>query len=135
MPRAILLDANVLIGAFDGDEDNPAHMAAKDQVEALLREPDVRLVLTPLIRYEVLRGCRTRAPEDLNALLNDFDELDVSGLDAVRAAEIFRIAKKAGKSFDKHQFDVFHVVCAERHQLEPLSADGDFTKIMALAAQ
>lgn len=132
MPRRLLLDSNLLIGAFDGEEGNEAHAAALTTVKALLEDPDVRLVLTPLIRYEVLRGCRSGSPDELNARLNDFEELDVKGIDAVRAAEIFRSAKADGTPLNKREFDVFHYVCAEHNQLELLSQDGDIAKIKTL---
>jgi predicted nucleic acid-binding protein len=132
--KRYLLDSNLLIGAFDGEAGNEAHAAAKEKVIALLKDPEVRLALTPLIRYEVLRGCRGSVDE-LDARLNDFEEFDVSGLDARRAAEIFREAKVAGTPLNKMEFDVFHWVCAEHNKLELLSADGDISKIKALIAK
>ncbi|MDO5626220.1 MAG: PIN domain-containing protein [Pseudomonadota bacterium] len=132
MTRAVLLDANLLIGALDAEQDNPQHAAARQRLDALLADPQVKLAISPLIRYEVLRGVRRVLPEKLEEILNDFHEFDVRAKDAVRAAELFREAKARDKTFDKRQFDVFHCVCAELNRLEFDSQDGDVPKIQAL---
>ena len=134
MPRTILLDANLLIGAFDGDTDNnPAHAEAKEIVEGLLRDPDVRLATSPLIRYEVLRNVQRIPVADLESILNDFQQFDVREKEARRAAEIYRLASTSGQKLDKRLFDVFHYVCAELNALEFDSQDGDIPKIRKLA--
>ena len=133
MPRTILIDANLLIGAFDGEpETNPAHAAAKEKIESLLRDPDVWLATSSLIRYEVLRNVRTIPVADLESILNDFQQFDIREKDARRAAEIYRIASANGQRLDKRQFDVFHYVCAEMNGLEFDSQDGDIPKIRQL---
>lgn len=133
MPRTILIDANLLIGAFDGDADNnPAHAAAKEKVEGLLRDPDVRLATSSLIRYEVLRNVQKVPVADLESILNDFQQFDVREKEARRAAEIYRLASASGQKLDKRQFDVFHYVCAELNELEFDSQDGDIPKIRKL---
>ena len=133
MPRTILLDANLLIGAFDGDGDNnPAHAAAKEKIERLLRDPDVRLATSSLIRYEVLRNVQRIPVADLESILNDFQQFDIREKEARRAAEIYRLATASGQKLDKRQFDVFHYVCAELNELEFDSQDGDIPKIRNL---
>ena len=132
MSRAVLLDTNLLIGAFEPEEGNEQHKQAQLQLRALLKDPDVKLAITPLIRYEVLRGARRVAVEDLNARLNAFQEFDVRAADARRAAEIFRQAQQNGTPLEKRMFDVFHFVCAELNDLELGTADGDIQKIRNL---
>ena len=132
MSRAVLLDANLLIGAFELEEGNEQHKQAQLQLRALLKDPDVKLAITPLIRYEVLRGARRVSVEDLNARLNAFQEFDVCAADARRAAEIFRQAQQQGTPLEKRRFDVFHFVCAELNNLELGTADGDIQKIRNL---
>lgn len=133
MPRTILIDANLLIGAFDGDtNNNPAHAAAREKIEELLRDPDVRLATSPLIRYEVLRNVQRIPVADLESILNDFQQFDVREKEARRAAEIYRLASANGQKLDKRQFDVFHYVCAELNGLEFDSEDGDIPKIRKL---
>jgi predicted nucleic acid-binding protein len=132
MSRAVLLDTNILIGAFEPEQGNEPHMQAQARLRALLQDPDVKLAITPLIRYEVLRGARRVSVEQLDERLNAFQEFDVRGADARRAAEIYRQAQQQGTALDKRKFDVFHWVCAELNQLEIDSADGDIQKIRNL---
>lgn len=132
MSRMILLDTNLLIGAFDGEPGNAAHEAAKLHIKALLEDPDVKLAITPLIRYEVLRGTKRVAVDALDAVLNDFQEFEIRGAEAKRAAEIFQMARANGVSFDKKAFDIFHCVCADMNGLEMDSQDGDIPKIQQL---
>jgi predicted nucleic acid-binding protein len=133
MPRTILIDANLLIGAFDGDpENNPEHDASLKKVEELLQDPDVRLATSALIRYEVLRNVQKVSVDELEAILNDFQQFDIREKEARRAAEIYRHARANGQKLDKRTFDVFHYVCAELNGLEFDSQDGDIPKIRQL---
>ena len=133
MPRTILIDANLLIGAFDGDADNnPAHAAAKQKIEELLLDPDVRLATSSLIRYEVLRNMQRISVLDLESILNDFQQFDIGEKEARRAAEIYRLSITTGEKLDKRKFDVFHYVCADLNDLEFDSHDGDIPKIRKL---
>ena len=56
--RKVLLDANLLIAALDnGSTTSEAERTkAKQTLAALLSNAEVALIITPLIRYEVLRG-------------------------------------------------------------------------------
>lgn len=135
MMRRVLLDANILIGAFDPEPGNANHAAAKAKLEALLTDPQVKVALTPLIRYEVLRGARGVTIAALDGVLNGFHEFEVRGSDARRAAEIFQSARANGVPLNKRQFDVFHYVCAESNFLEFLSDDGDIKHIKGLVGQ
>ncbi|MFC0269158.1 type II toxin-antitoxin system VapC family toxin [Kushneria aurantia] len=132
MARAFLLDANLLIGAFDGEPGNEDHEAAKSRLAGLLRDPQVRLAITPLIRYEVLRGARHVSLDELSAALDDFQEFEIRGRDAYRAAQVFQQAARHGRPLDKRRFDVFHCVCAESNELEMLSQDSDIAAIREL---
>ncbi len=133
MARMVLLDTNMLIGAFDGDPDSdPVHAEAARRMEALLLDPDVRLAISPLIRYEVLRKPSKISVADLEAILNNFEQFDIRENDARRSAEIYRLASDKGQKIDKRQFDVFHYVCAELNGLEFESQDGDIPKIRQL---
>ncbi|KOR39526.1 hypothetical protein ADT25_21940 [Xanthomonas oryzae] len=132
MTRLVLLDANLLIGALDGEEGNAAHAASLSTFEALVADPDVKIAISPLIRYEVLRGMDEADVEAVNAVLNDMKEFEVRGQEAIRAAEVFRKALQTNVNLDKRKFDVFHCVCAEINDLEILSKDGDIAKIQEL---
>lgn len=132
MPRAVLLDTNILIGAFDGEDGNMNHELARQRLKALLEDDDVKLSISPLIRYEVLRGARNVPIEKLDEALSRFQEFDTRGRDARRAAEIFRLAKEKNVLLNKRTFDVFHCVCAELNNLELASQDGDIPAIQNL---
>lgn len=135
MMRKVLLDTNMLIGAFDAEPGNEAHFKARERLQTLLQDAEVKLAISPLIRYEVMRGAKNVPFEQLQAILNDFHEFDVRARDAERAAELFQAARRQGLSLDKRAFDLFHCVCAELNQLEFESNDGDVSKIQNLIRQ
>ena len=135
MTVGYLLDTNLLIGALDGEPNNPLHIAAKEQLRELLSKPDSRLAITPLIRYEVLRGVRRVSPEEMSRRLDGFVELEVTRDDAILAAQAYAHTLAAGPKLDKRSFDLFHCVAAHRNQLEVASRDGDIPKIMEVLKQ
>lgn len=128
----VLLDTNLLIGAFDGDPKNPDHEKAQQRLTELLESPNVRLAITPLIRYEVLRGVKRVDVQELDRQLDGFAELEIRGSHARRAAELFRQATAQGLTLNKRTFDLFHCVCAELEAFELGSQDGDIPKIQQL---
>ena len=129
MKHLVLLDANLLIGAFDHDEQNPAHVSSKEKVEELLLDENINIAISPLIRYEVLRGMKRTSIAQMQEILNDFEEFSITELEGNRAAEIYRAAKAQNISLDKRIYDVFHFVIAEVNNLEFDSHDGDIPKI------
>ncbi len=80
----------------------------------------------------MLRGLDEADVEDVNAILNDMKEFEVRGLEAIRAAEVFRKARQTNIKLDKRKFDVFHCVCAEINELEMLSKYEDIETIQKL---
>lgn len=135
MTAGYLLDTNLLIGVFDGDPNSSEHEAARNRLRELLTAPDTRLAITPLIRYEVLRGVKRVSPEEMSRKLDGFVELEVTRDDAILAAQVYAQALKEGRKFDKQKFDLFHCVAAYRNQLEVASRDGDIPKIMDVLQQ
>jgi len=140
MTHWVLLETNVLIGAYEPMAGNEQHASAGLLMRSLLKDPDIKLAITPLIRYEVLRGMRRVTVEKMNSTLNGFFEFEVGAADAIRAVEIYRLFKSKDTSvdtpnaspIDKRKFDVFHYVCAERNNLEIVSLDSDIGKIKKL---
>lgn len=132
MTRLVLLDANLLIGALDGEDGNGVHDDSLATYAALAADPDVKFAISPLIRYEVLRGLDEGDVEAVNAILNDMKEFEVRGQEAVRAADVFRKARQTDIRLDKRAFDVFHCVCAEINELEMLSKDRHVEQIQNL---
>jgi len=133
MSSYILLDANLLIGAFDHDSANTKHIESKQIVESLLSDNDVKIAITPLIRYEVLRGVRRVPLEKMVEILNDFEEFEITDVEGNRASEIYRLAKSQELKLDKRSFDLFHYVVAEIRDLRWMSQDNDLSKIESIA--
>lgn len=131
--KYILLDANLLIGAFDHDATNSKHIESKQIVEALLLDDKVKIAITPLIRYEVLRGVRRVPTQQMVEILNDFEEFEITDVEGNRASDIYRLALLKNQKLDKRSFDVFHYVVAEIRDLEWMSQDNDLSKIANLA--
>jgi len=129
--KYVLLDANLLIGAFDHDATNSKHIESKQIVEDLLLDDKVKIAITPLIRYEVLRGVRRVPTEQMVEILNDFEEFEITDVEGNRASDIYRLVKQ--QKLDKRSFDVFHYVVAEIRDLEWMSQDNDLSKIAILA--
>lgn len=127
--KYILLDANLLIGAFDHDATNSKHLESKKIVENLLLDDKVKIAITPLIRYEVLRGVRRVPIEQMVEILNDFEEFEITDIEGNRASEIYRLAFSNNQKLDKRSFDVFHYVVAEIRNLKWMSQDSDISKI------
>lgn len=141
MTRKVLLDANLLIAAFDGNGSTSPEIkqAAQEQLETLLTSGDVQLFITPLVRYEVLRGIAWKRQSDfseMTRIINDFPELEVTRDISELSAHLFRydkhqaaLDKDAVKNIDKRKFDVFHFCSAYCNGLEFCSCDSDIARI------
>lgn len=144
MTKKILLDTNLLIAAFDNNATTSEEIrnTAKNKLSELLSDPDVVFFITPLIRYEVLRGIAWERGEDFQALqdiLNTFPELDVTRNISELAANLFRFEKwnmlknkDSSRNLDKRKFDIFHFCSAECNSLALCSNDTDIGKINTL---
>lgn len=142
MIRYVILDSNTLIGALDTDHENPAHLEACDRFRALLTDDEVAVAITPLIRYEVLRGARRVSALELSRRLDNFQEFDVDGKVAEMAAAIYRYAianeirYESGQTvkieLKAKQFDLLHFSTAQLNNLDIDSADGDLKQIDAI---
>ncbi|MES2944634.1 MAG: PIN domain-containing protein [Pseudomonadota bacterium] len=137
MSRGVLLDTNLIIQAFDhaGTSDPATRDAAKTRMNALLSDPEVMLAITPLIRYEVLRGIpavdATRVQE-LSAVLTQFETYEIRSVEANLAAELWRYAVSKDQKPNKRSFDIAHVASAKANNLEMTSADVDISKLQSL---
>ena len=139
MTRQVLLDVNMLIGVFDGDDENEKHVEARREFEALTDDPEVEFVVTPLVRYEFLRGVRRSGAAEteaalleMKAALDDFGQSEIRKNIGDRAAELFQLAKNKGVDLDKRSFDLFHCVCAEAYGWELVSQDTHIQTIQKL---
>lgn len=140
MTRRVLLDTNLLVAALDqGASTSPDQREkAIAALMSLLQSDDVALAITPLIRYEVVRGVDWASQERHDALkeaLADFEEFDISRDIAELAADLYRFDKsradEAGerRNLEKRKFDAFHLASAKCYELELASQDTDIAKL------
>jgi len=134
LTKKILVDANLWINAFDKKE-----VEAVQELTQLIRDEDAVLVLTALIRYEVLRGVRWGSSHDyseLKAALDQFETLDINRQISDLATDLYRydVAHETNESrnFEKRKFDMFHFATAKCYQLEWRSKDSDMKKLEGL---
>lgn len=71
MTRRVLLDTNLLIGALDTK--NPRDI---EELNKLLKDENIALAISPLIRYEILRGVKWGDNETYKTLLLALNELE-----------------------------------------------------------
>jgi predicted nucleic acid-binding protein len=137
----VLLDANLLIAALDqnGTTSELLRQSATAKLTTYLENPDIRLVITPLIRYEVLRGLSWQDAEGYNNLkqvLDGFTEIDKNRNVSELAANLFRFDRTtnagAQRNVEKRKFDVFHLACAKIHGLDLASQDTDIASLQSL---
>lgn len=140
MTRKVLLDTNLLVAALDQNASTSPQQCeqAKATLTQLLKSEDVALAITPLIRYEVLRGVDWQSKERYEALraaLTLFEEFDIGRDVAELAADLYRLDKSHAedngeqRNLEKRKFDVFHLASAKCNELELASRDSDMTKL------
>ncbi|OAT54254.1 PIN domain-containing protein [Providencia heimbachae] len=144
MTRNVLLDTNLLVAAFDrhGTASEDIKNAAMTKLTTLLSDPETKLFITPLIRYEVLRGIKWPDSDSYSSMcrvLNDFPELEITRNVAELSANLFRfdthemaLQGTVTKNIEKRKFDVFHYCCASCNDLYLESNDTDIAKIEQL---
>jgi len=143
MTRKVLLDANLLIAAFDSNGTTSEEMKtqAREKLTALLSDPDALIFITPLVRYEVLRGIDWHDRDSfltMQSTLNEFPDLDITRDISELSANLFRLdtnitqQNNDKRNVDKRRFDVFHFCSAWCNSLELCSNDTDIAKIASL---
>ncbi|MFZ7158864.1 type II toxin-antitoxin system VapC family toxin [Avibacterium paragallinarum] len=128
--NGILLDANILIDAFNNKD---GESAAK--LKMLMEDKNTIVFITPLISYEVLRGLSWEDKETyqkVKAAIASFASLNIDHKITNLASELFRFEKyerdqkgQETKKIDKHNFDIVHFSTAKIHNLELISNDKD----------
>lgn len=131
MKRNILLDSNILMIAIKDSESNE-----RKQLIELLTNENTNVFITPLIRYEVLRGITWNDDEYFKKHSDVLKQLETINIDqkiSDTATALFRLERKekeesgqTPKKIDKHNFDVMHFATAKVYQLEWQSNDEDF---------
>lgn len=113
------------------------------KVEALTVDPDGRLVITPLIRHEIMRGVPHSDGERasrLSSSLAAIDSLDITDEISDLASALFRLDRhERGPTevpvLDKRRFDVFHFAAAKCYGLEFISEDAGMATPESLHAR
>lgn len=137
MRRGVLLDTNLIIQAFDraGTSDPATRNFAKIRMNALLSDPEVMVAITPLIRYEVLRGIPVTDAarlQELSDVLTQFETYEIRSVEANLAAELWRYAVSKNQKPNKRSFDIAHIASAKANNLDMSSADEDIAKLLSL---
>ena len=141
--KGYLLDTNYLIYLVDSNTSSSKKEEVLQDLALKLEDPETLLFLTPLIRYEVLRGVEWDNIEKLNTLKNAlkaFQVIDINDDISDLARNLFRLDKanqKTGskKVNEKYQLDTFHFAAAKENNLEILSKDRDMSAIENLFEQ
>ncbi len=136
-----LLDANYLISLLDEARAPDIRRPVLEDFRTKLNDGNSRFVLTPLIRYEVLRGVPWESEEKFQRMekaLSGFELLEITQTVADLARDLYRFddfearQKNESRNLERRKFDIFHYATAKIYQLELLSADKDFSAIEAL---
>ncbi len=143
--RKVLLDTNMIVAAFDesGTTSEEMKAIAKAELAGLLNDNEVVLVITPLIRYEFLRGIAWVEPEKLKAMkqiLNGFVELDIERKVSELASDLFRLddsqaENSSDRNINKRNFDIFHFAVSKHHGLDLVSNDRHIPQLETLYQQ
>ncbi|WP_439291313.1 type II toxin-antitoxin system VapC family toxin [Lonepinella koalarum] len=135
-----LLDTNYLIHLSKND-DNPNKREILQEIKQILLDDNSRLVITPLISYEVLRGIGWKDDETLykiQGLLDSLEMLDIKIDVADLARDLYRFdvyqsaKNNIARNFEKRKFDIFHFATAKLNGLQMLSKDNDMLNIEKL---
>ncbi|OOF61556.1 type II toxin-antitoxin system VapC family toxin [Rodentibacter sp. Ppn85] len=136
-----LLDTNYLVYLVDPNADETKKREVLIDFEQKLEDENNRFVLTPLIRYEVLRGVKWQDKTKLAQLehiLKQFKSLDIRDEIADLARDLYRFDEyeskrdNVPKNLEKRKFDMFHYATAKLENLQVLSKDSDLSQIEKL---
>lgn len=144
MSHKVLLDANLLIAAYDdqGTTSPEIKALAIARITELANDPETSFFITPLIRYEVLRGIgwqQNQRFEQLRQILDQIPELEITRQASELSANLFRFdsweaaqPNAQPRNLEKRKFDIFHFAIAQCNGLQLSSQDSDIAKIRSL---
>jgi predicted nucleic acid-binding protein len=116
---ALLLDASVLLAAFDPDDDH--HDAAR----VLLEDEEITLATIDLARYEVANVAvrAWRSPESVTPLLTAIDRLGDDGGILASTGQLLSRAAEIAESHAISVYDAAYVAAAQDTGLRLISCD------------
>jgi len=135
-----MLDANVLISALNHDSGTSEiqYRAAREKLSSLLQDDSIGVVLTPLVRHEVMRGLPRWDLSKIASVKNTLDGfITISITDEISgvATTVYQILKEqdeirggSERNSYKLAFDIMHVATAHVYNLELISTDSDIEK-------
>ena len=136
-----LLDTNFLMYLIDNTSDPKKRSEVLNEVANKLQQPENKFSLTPLIRYEVLRGIAwqdTEKLEQIAKLLIPFESFEITQEISDLASNLYRFDKFEAdnehtvRNLEKRKFDIFHFATAHINGFEMLTNDTDMEKISDL---
>jgi predicted nucleic acid-binding protein len=115
----LLLDASVILAAFDSDDD--LHEPAK----AMLADPEATLATLDLARYEVANVALRawRAPEQVAPLLQAVDQISADGGVAVSSTTLLSRAAQIAEQHTISIYDATYVAAARQTGSTLVSCD------------
>lgn len=99
---------------FDHDKDHPKQVEANYLVRAIWRDDNVKLAMTPLTDYNVMRGVRRIDLAQMQAILDDLQAFKTTDKAGNFASTIYH---KTAKQTDNHHFAIFHLAVCQIRQL------------------
>ena len=129
MAHYILLDANLIINAFDSTATKENRKKAQNIFKNLI-ESGVAFAITPLIHYEILRHPHFTDHaryQKLETILNSYKVFNINEEITDLATQLYRYdvytSTNAEKNFEKRRFDSFHFATAKCNELDICSFD------------
>lgn len=126
----VLLDSNILIEAINDKKSNSAQ-----KIRELMKNDDIKIFITPLIIYEILRGIELnddKLYQKFKDLIESFSSLNIDNEIGQLASHLFRLERhnkkiehQESKKIDKHNFDLVHFSTAKIYDLKLISNDKD----------
>ncbi len=106
--RRVLLDANLLIAALDheGTSIEDAKVKARHILSELMSDSNVAVAITPLIRYEVLRGIDLKNAvgyRHVKEALDNFMEFDITRAMSNVQPSYFDVTKRSKEVLTRYQ--------------------------------
>lgn len=140
--RKVLIDSNILINAVKSeqaaqtDDQRDIIRQAKQRLRQVLTADDVALVITPLVRYEVLRHSKDEQERArLAQILQVIPVFEISREIGDLATRLYPLKVKVDMNANKYNFDIFHFATAKILDCEITTHDNGFAQLELIYSQ